>query len=62
MIFCKALNNKYICFCWWQQWQQNNTFSDSENKNLIIPQFAVFSKFYFWKGKKGFFPATAATK
>jgi len=61
-VFCKVLINKCVYFCWWQQWQQNNTFPSSENKNLIIPQFAELSKLNFWKGKKGFFPATAATK
>jgi len=50
-----------FCLNWWQQWQENNTFSDSENRNLIIPQIEELSKFYFWKDKKGFFPATAAT-
>jgi len=60
-LFGKTLINKCIYFCWWQQWQQNNTFLGSENKNLRILQFAVFSKVYFWKGKKGFFPATCAT-
>lgn len=62
VLFSKALINKRVFFCWWQQWQQNNTFSGSENKNLIIPQFAELSKLNFCKVKKGFFPATATTK